>query len=231
MTTLSPSAQNLARERRGRGVARRVLIHVEVVVEVGNARPADLGERLHRQRRPVIVLVELAEPLAERAGGQRLVSLHHLVKRQLVLGEHRLHEERAPNLVEVVIDERDPLRAVARPRDQALDEQRFVRRRRDLGEEDRIAAVHVRLRVLRVVRVDRMPHLVCEREEIVESLVVIEQHERARRIRSPRVRAAALAFAFVDIDPTPGDPLIEDGDVLASERREPFAHGPHRFIP
>ena len=120
---------------------------------------------------------------------------------QLEVGEHHLRVERAGDAVDRVLQQHARCSRAGRPLEHEIEEQRLAQRGRHLGDEDRVARVHERLRLMRQQRVHRVPHLVRQREHRVERLVVVEQHVRVRAVHRRRVRAAALAGVLEDVDP------------------------------
>ena len=110
-----------------------------------------------------------------------------------------------------------------------VEQQRFVQRRRHFGDEDRVARVDERLRLVRQHGVHRVAELVREREHRVERVVVVHQHVRVGAVDRRRVGAAALALVLVDVDPALGEGAPHARLVLGAERRHRL-HDPVEHI-
>ena len=106
-----------------------------------------------------------------------------------------------------------------RAREQVLEQQRLVQRRRHFGDEDRVARIHERLRLVRQDGVHRVPHLVRQREHVVERVGVVQEHVRVRAVHRRRVRARPLALVLVDVDPAARKTLPHARLILGAERR------------
>jgi hypothetical protein len=83
-------------------------------------------------------------------------------------------------------------------------QQLFVKRRCDLGEEDRIVGVLIELGVLRKPGMHRMARFVRERVDIREDVaLIIHQDVRRRAVAAAGEGTAAFPFRLVTIAPTP----------------------------
>ena len=102
---------------------------------------------------------------------------------QLVVGEHYLREERAGNVVDRVLQKDDPLVRIGRSRQHVLQEQRLAEGGRHFGDEDRVARIDEGLRLVGEDRVHRVTHLVREREHVVQSIGIVQQHVRVSAVR------------------------------------------------
>ena len=169
------------------------------------------------------VAVEVGQQAAvERAqalGRDRLAALDLAVRLELVVGEQHLAVERAGDLVDGVLQQHDPLARIGRPGQHVVEQQRLAERRRHLGDEDRVARIHERLRLVRQHRVHRVAHLVGQREDAVERVVPVEQHVRMHAVHRRRVGAAVLARVLVDVDPALGEGPPDARLVVGAEHR------------
>ncbi len=69
-----------------------------------------------------------------------------------------------------------------------------------------------------------MSHLMCQGEDAVQCTAVVEQHIRMRPVDTPGVRAASLAFIFIDIDPAVIEAFLQKSQILISAGQALF-HG------
>ena len=200
----------------GRGEARRILEHVEVIEEVRYALPlvGDLG--IDGDRFAEILLVELVILLAEGVGGQGLALFGKLVHEELELGEHGLTIDGAAEAFEEVVDEVSPLALVRRLVKKIPDEQHLVAGGGDLRDEYHVILLADGLVLHRIDGVERVPHLVRDCEHRIQGILLIEQHVGVR-IAAGGVRAAALALVLVNVDPAVLEALLEDGDVILAK--------------
>ena len=90
----------------------------------------------------------------------------HLVHVQLEVGELRLTEDRALDVLEIVAEQREPRVRILHRVEHVTDEQILVERRGDLGDENRIVRQRIRLRLVREVALHRVAHLVGDRAHV-----------------------------------------------------------------
>ncbi len=119
----------------------------------------------------------------------------------LELGEHGLANQGATNRLELLVDDVEPHERVTGALEQVVRQKRLVGGGGDLGDEQRVTAVRVRLRALRVERMHAVTRLVSEREHAVDLALPVHQDERVGAVRAGAVGAATLALAFDDVDP------------------------------
>ena len=117
---------------------------------------------------------------------QRLAGFGHGVRDLLELGEHRLPDDRAADVVDLAVDQVGPLPVVAGVCQQVVAQQFLVERAGDLGDEDRVAVVLVRLVLGRVPGVHRVPGLVGQREHVVEHVRLVVHQDVRRAVVSCR---------------------------------------------
>ena len=158
---------------------------------------------VHLAGAAVVELVEIVVHLAQAVLGERLVRLGHPVRLVLELGEHRLAEDRRAEVLQQVAHQHDLRLAVALVLlHQVLGEQDLVAGRGDLGDEDRVLRLGLRLGPVGVEAVHRVAHLVAERGQAVVGLLVVEQHIGRRVVHAAAaVCAAALVLRLIDVDP------------------------------
>ena len=171
------------------------------------------------QRVAVEVGQQAAIQRAQALGRDRLAALDHPVRLELVVGEQHLAVERAGDLVDGVLQQHDALARIGRAGQHVVEQQRLAQRRRHLGDEDRVARIHERLRLVRQHRVHRVAHLVGQREDAVERVVPVEQHVRVHAVDRRRVGAAVLARVLVDVDPALGEGAPDARLVVGAEHR------------
>ena len=153
-----------------------------------------------------------------------MVLLHQAVGLQLEVGEQHLVVERADDAVDGVLQQDDALFAGGGTGQHQVEQQRLAQRRGHFGHEDRVARVHERLRRVRQQRVHRVAHLVRQREDGVEGVVVIEEHVRVGAVHRRRVGAAPLALVLVDVNPPARKGLPHALLVLGAERGHRVHH-------
>ena len=206
---------------RGRREARRVLVDVvRRVEEVRDPRPRQAGQRVEVERVAVVVVQQLRVGLGQDLRRDRLILLGEPMRAQLVVGEQHLRVEGAGDVVDRVLEQHDPLDRIGRSRQHVLEQQRLAQRGRHLRDEDRVVRVDERLGLVRQDGVHRVTHLVRRREHVVERVGVVQQHVRVRAVHRRRVRARALAFVLVDVDPAALEALAQPLLVVRPERRD-----------
>ncbi len=230
------SAGQLFHQLCGGREARRVLIHVvRRAVEVRDPRPRHASEIVVVERVAVIRLEQVEVDLAEAVGGHGPPFFDQPVRLQLVVRKQHLRVEGRNDAVDRVLQQHDPLALVGGARQHVIEEQRFAQRRRHLGHENRVAGIDERLVRMREARVHRMPHLVRQREDGVERVVVIEQHVGMHAVDGRRVRPASLSRIFVHVDPLTrqhlANRLLVRGAQRRHRRRQPLEHIVVRVFP
>ena len=177
---------------------------------------------------PLVRAQEIEVEPRERLPGQRLAPLGATVNRKLEFGEERLPEQRRADSVQRVAEEEDLLLTVVGGSDQALDEQRFVERRRDLGDEDAVVGAGVWLRAIAEVGVHRVTRFVGERAHAVEIPVEVEQHVRVNVVGAPGgVRPRALSRRGMPVDPSTLERLAQRLGVSVAQG---FHGGEHQTL-
>ncbi len=185
-----------------------VLIHiVRRAVEVRNARPGQARLLVVIERVAVIDLHQVEIDLAEPLGGHRPSLLDQAMRLQLVVGEQHLRVERADDAVDRVLEKDDFLAVVGRAFEHVVEEQHLAERGRHLGHEDGVRRVDEGLMGVREERVHRVPHLVRQREDGIQRVVVVQQHVRVHTVHRCGIGAAPLARVLVDVDPLAGQTL------------------------
>ena len=120
----------------------------------------------------------------------------------LELGEHRLPEERAADVVDLPVDDVGAHLRIVGLLEQMMREQLFVKSGRDFREEDRVIVVLKRLRALREPGVHRVAGLVRQRVDVGENIALVVHQDVGRRaVAAGGKRAAAFALGFVAIAP------------------------------
>ena len=102
-----------------------------------------------------------------------------------------------------------------------LHEKRLVAGRRNLSHKNHVVGIHDWLRLVGQVRMNRVPHLVRQRELAVKCSRIVEKHIRMHT-RARRVRARALAGIFIHVNPAIVKALLQDLPV-------PLAHDAKRL--
>ncbi len=139
--------------------AGRVLVNVEVVIEVRHRGPFDgrILRGFHRPFAPAVIAgQQRGEDLRSALAGQGFTLLHARVDLALELGEHRLAEQRPANRVDAAGQQEHPLVVVGRALQEMSRQQRLVDRRSDLGDEDRVVRRGERLLAIAEIAVHRV---------------------------------------------------------------------------
>jgi hypothetical protein len=163
--------------------------------------------------------------LVQRFLGERVALLRHRVGGRLELVEEDLSDEGPRDVVRVEVGRQ--YQVGFRPLEHVVEEERFARDGRDLRNEGRVVRVLERLVLGGQVGVDRVPHLVDERENVLKRPAPVEQKVGVRVVAAPRVGAAPLPLARVYVDPSLVVRLLPDRGVLLAERLLPEVEG-HR---
>ena len=110
-------------ESDGSREASSVLVDVEGIIEVGNARPLQVDLRVHRHDGAMVIQIQLAVDLLEVTPGQGLTGLCPFVNGLLEFGEHGLPEDGAPDQFQIVAQQVEPALPVADGLQQVLHQQ------------------------------------------------------------------------------------------------------------
>ena len=105
---------------------------------MGDAEALEVARLLEPHRRPEVLYEELVVLGSQGVDGEGLVGLDHLVAAPLELGEHRLPEKRADEVVELGARERGLLLVALGLVVEAAEQQLLVEGARHLGLEDRV---------------------------------------------------------------------------------------------
>ena len=120
-----------------------------------------------------------------------------------------------------MIDEISTLLFVLGNGQQIFHQQRFVAGRGDLRDEDYIVLICGRLGFIGQIGVDRVTHLMHEREHIVERAFEIQEH-KGMHARARRIRTRALALIFVYINPAIVETFAQQVQIILSKGRQRF---------
>src|SRR4051812_23762931 len=82
-----------------------VLVDIEVVVEMGNARPFDGAFWIDDEKGPMVFAKQIGIDLVEEGWSQRLALLSELVNLHLELGKERLPNDRPPDPLDLVVEQ------------------------------------------------------------------------------------------------------------------------------
>ena len=132
-------------ESHRRAKAGRILIDVEIVVEMGNPRPFDLEFWIEDDVGTVIVAVELHIVLFQKRWSQRNPLFSPRVELQLEFGEERLAENRGADPLDFIVDQIGEFLFIARRLLHLREEELLIEGRGDFSDEKRILRVDVGL--------------------------------------------------------------------------------------
>ncbi len=197
---------------------------------MGYPQTAQVFGRLNHQVGTVIFLVNLAVHLPHRFRREGSSLLDSLVNFQFKLGEHHLRIECPQNLVDVVIQKIKFLLSGLGMLNHVLNHNRFIAGGGNLGREQRMPGVNIRLILVSVVRMHGMPQFVRQSEDIVESAGVIHQDIRMHRVGSPGIGAASFPLCFENIDPAGIQRHFEVVEIFIPQRFQPVKKNFFRFL-
>lgn len=153
--------------------------------------------------------------LAQTLGGDALAPGGNLVEGELELGKHGLAIQRALELLEEVVEDVSALAWVGPGLEQMLREQRLVDRRGHLGNENHVIGIHLGGWALTThVRMNRVTHLMYEREDVVKLALEVHEDDRMHAIAACRIGTASLTRRLVDVNPALRQALAHDGQIV-----------------
>ncbi len=216
-------ADDVLGQRHAADHAGRVLVDVEVAVEMRNVGPLGRIEVRHLHHallRAVVLAQQLEVQRVERFLRERLAALDRLVDLELELREHRLAEERLAHRVEVARQQEEPGVVVLRLVEHVVEQQALVQRRGDLGNEDRVIRGSVRLVVPGQPGMHRVSRLVRQRRNLLPAPVEVHQLVGMHAVDPVAVGARVLAGVRQEIHPARLVSLAQRVDVVLAERGE-----------
>ena len=147
---------------------------------------------------------------------RRLAGFFHGVRDLLEFGEHRLAVERAAQVVDLAVEQVGAHLRVGRFFEEVVSEEFLVEGGSDLGEEDGVVVVLIRLCVLRVPGVHGVAGLVRERVNVREHVgLVVHQDVGRVAVGAGGECAAAFVFRLVAVAPAAvAEAGFQGGSVL-----------------
>ncbi len=136
----------------------------------------------------------------------------------LKLRKHRLTEDRAPELFEIMVEQEQSHRLIRGLLEQMVEQQAFIQCGRHFGQENTIAGIHMRLVLKAVPGMQRVTHLMGQGKHVIKGLVIIQKHKRRTRIGTPGIGSGGLALIFQHVDPTALHALSQNLDIILAER-------------
>ena len=185
---------------------------------MGNAGPFRAEGGVNRQLRPVVPRVELTPQRAHPLRRQGVARLGPGVGAPLEVREHRLPEERRPHHVVKIVQKPFLLRIRPASPQQVSQQQGLVGGGGDLRKQDRVVGVDLGLGGVGVPRVQGVPHLVDQREDIPQGAVVVQKHVGVRPVGAPGIGALALSPVLPDVYPSLREAPFQVGDVVRPQR-------------
>ena len=116
----------------------------------------------------------------QRVEGQGLPGFLPLMDDLFELGEHGLPVDRAPQVVDLAVEEVGAHLRVIGLLEQMMGQEFLVEGRGDFGEEDRIMVILESLRALRIPRVHRVPGLVGQGEQVGKNVRLVVHQDVGR---------------------------------------------------
>src|SRR4051812_18567899 len=185
-----------------------VFVDVERVIKMRDSEALQIEFRIEHDARPEVNLEKAAILLFEDVERQGVAAFFDGVNDFLELGEHRLAEKRAPDVVDLAIDNVGPHLLVGGLVEEMMGEQFLIKGRGDFGEEDWIVVILKALGALREPGVHGMAGLVRESVDVGENVTLIVHQDVGGRAEAPgRESATPFPFRFVSIAPTTAQPV------------------------
>ena len=132
----------------------------------------------------------------------------------LKLRKHGLTEHGSTEALHEMVQKIRLLLLILRHRQQVTVQQRLITRRRYLRDENLVSRVHIGAAPDRKTRSAGSVPSHGQGEDAVQCTAEIEQHIRMRPVDTPGVRAASLAFIFIDIDPAVIEAFLQKSQIL-----------------
>ncbi|MNI63903.1 hypothetical protein D3C73_1193130 [compost metagenome] len=189
---------------------------------MGDTGPFHLDVFIHDHVLAVVLLVQLVIDGRQILRRERFTLLGAFMHDFLELGEHGLAEHRRAELIGIVGEQIHFLLLVGRFLQQIVHQQRFVRSRGHLCEENCILRVTVFQRSVRIIGVERVTHFMRQREHAVQVVVMVEQHVRMCAIGSPAIRAGTLVLVLIHVDPALVIAFLQRLEIVLAERLQAF---------
>ena len=176
---------------------------------------------------PVVLLRDVQIQLGQRVARYRLAFLRHFVCAQLELGELRLAEDGAFDVLQVVSQKRQPGVVILDVLEHVIDEQRLVEGGRHFRDEDRVVDERVGLRLVRKVALHRVTELVGDRAHVGILSAVVDQQVRMHVVRAwIHVPTGTLALGRKPVDPATVERVLDGGGILGAQRSHRRQHVP-----
>ena len=156
-------AENHRRKSRSAGIARRIYIDIERIVEVRDACPLILHRIIPYQFRAEIQLNQFLVQRIERRTVQRLTALCHRMCFLLKFRKHRLTVDGSLEPFQILIQQSQTVLRIRLLCQKLLNQKILIDGRSNFGNEHRIAAVLVRLRMIGKPCMLAVPHFVGNR--------------------------------------------------------------------
>jgi len=185
-----------------------------------NLIPLHADELIHLHFGAVVFLVQFPPQPAEVLVGQRLTGFGAGIDLPLKFRKHGLAVHRAPDGLQVLVDDKQALLLVLGNFQQVGVEQGLVEGRGHFGQEDGIAGTGGRLELVAVIGVHGMPQLMGYGKDRVQGVVVIEKDEGLGAVTARRVSAAALALVLKDVHPPLPESLACVADIIFPQGRQ-----------
>jgi hypothetical protein len=167
----------------------------------------------------------------ENVEGQGVAAFFDRMNDLLELGEHRLAEQGAANVVDLAVDDVGAHFSVFGLLEKMMRQQLLVEGGGDFGQEDRVIVILVGLRPLREPGVHRVPRLVRERVDVRKDVAFVIHQDVGRGAETSRRKSAApLPFCLVTIAPAAAQTFAQGRDVFRPEGREGREDGFNRLI-
>jgi len=128
------AAQHALRQRDGRRHAGRVLVNVKRPIEMRDAQALERQLVVEREVRAEVFFQQFAIDRLERLDRQGLAGFGHVVGDFFELGEHRLPDDRAADVVDFAVEQIGPLLVVGGVLEHVVREQFLVERAGHFGD-------------------------------------------------------------------------------------------------
>ena len=182
-----------------------------------NARPFFGNFLVHGYAVAKVELVQLVILIAKRIGRERRAGFGKPAHEKLKLGKHGLAIYRAAEAFKEVVYKICALALIGGVVEQVFDQQHLVAGGGDFCHEYNIMRVAGRLMLYGMIGMQRVAHFVRNGEHAVQRVLLIEQNIWMR-IAAGGIRAAALAFVFVNVYPAVAEAFLQYIKIILAER-------------
>ena len=208
---------DLASQRHRGTDAGGILVDVEAVEEVRDARPFDADGVIDLDGGSIVLLVQPLVDGAENIRGESFAGFRLGVSNHLELSEESLPNQGGTDGLELMVEDVLAQFRVVRLGEQLMRQERFVAGRGNLSQEQRVTAVRIGLILAGEPGVHGVTGFVGQGEHGVHGVMPVHEHVRRGAVGAPAVGAGLLALALHDVDPTGVEAATQGIHVLGAQ--------------